>query len=296
MIRSLLALALALSACGPSRRDVPRSDAPAKPNKDGDIVAFLNGEPITRAEVADRLLDLEPRRSVDVYIRWKILEQARARLGIANTPEELAKRADVMIAEYKKLQGEAEFRRQLEAEGYTEEAYRDFVAKNRLFVEKLTLEKMVRYSFLAEGWVETDRMLFADEEDAKAFLASAREKGFGPAVDAIKEARGRTVRRPREVWLRDLAPADLSPETVEKAFGAAEGAILGVERGRGGVSIVLQVKKRVPPSQEKYGALRGRVFEWILAEPPREEELSAWIDLQLKRSRIEYADRGSKGN
>ncbi|MBI2899323.1 MAG: hypothetical protein HYY17_04015 [Planctomycetes bacterium] len=287
----LSALFLAAAACSPPSR---RDDAPAteRPRAGDDrIVAFVDGAPVTWRAVADRAMNLELRRNIDLYVRWKVIEDRRRNLGIENTPEELGRRADAMIAQYKKSQGEEVFRRQLEAEGYTEASYRDFVVKNRLFAEKLTLEKMVRYSYFAEGWVETDRMLFADPEDGKSFLARAKEKGYDKAAEETKEARGRVTRRPREIFLRDLAPADLPPATVERIFSLPVGGLSDLEQGRTGASCIILVRKRQTPRPDPYDSLREPVLQWILEEPLSDAELAAWIDLQVKRSRVEYSDR-----
>ncbi len=299
MNRSGCALFLALAACA-SPRPATRPDpipGEADPKRaDSRIVAFLDGAPITWREVAERVLELERRRSIDLFLRWKILESARERLGIGNTPEDLERRADAMIAQYRKSQGDDLFRKQLEEQGFTEVSYRSFVLQNRLFVEKLTLEKMVRYSYVTEGWVEIDRHLFSDEADAERFVAEAGGKGYDTAADSLKDQKGRVVRRPREIFIRDLPPSDLEPATVERMFQLSSGALGGVERNRSGLFCVYLVRKRSPADSATYESVRQRVFEWILEDPPADSELAGWIDLQLKRSKIEYADRGSQGN
>lgn len=289
-MRTSLALLL-LAACSSPPPRQPESRE-TKPPGDDRIVAMIDGKPVTWREVAERSMDLELKRNIDLYARWKILETRREKLGIRNSPDHLGRRADAMIAQFKQRQGEEVFRRQLQAEGYTEAAYRDFVVRNRLFVEKLTLEKMVRYSYFEEGWIETDRMLFAEEDDAKRFLATAKEKGYDRAVDETKQARGRITRRPREAFLRDLAPSDLAAPTVERLFGLPEGALSDLEKTKSGVTTVILVRKRFPARAGSYDSLEERIFNWILEEPPADAELAAWIDLQVKRSRVEYADRG----
>lgn len=298
MNRLLLALFLVPQACASSQATAPPpiSAEPESRKADAQVVALIDGSPVTWREVAERVMDLERRRSIDLFLRWKILDSRRERLGIVNSPEELERRADAMIAQYRKSQGEEVFRKQLEEQGFTETSYRAFVLKNRLFVEKLTLEKMVRYSYVTEGWVEIDRHLFSHEADAERFAAAAREKGYDAAADAFQEAKGRVVRRPREIFLRDLPPSDLEPAAVERIFPLSSGTVSGVEKNRTGHSCVCLMRKRTPPEPATYESVRQRVFEWILEDPPADAELAGWIDLQLKRSRIEYADRRSQGN
>lgn len=293
---ALLLLTLAAS-CSSSPKPKPEEPAPTS-RKEGDerVVAFLDGQPVTWRQVAERALELEFRRNIDLYVRWKILENRREKLGIENTPQELARRADAMIAEYKKAQGPEVFQKQLELEGFTEKTYRDYVLKNRLFVEKLTLEKMIRFSYFQEGWVETDRFFFAEAPDAEAFLGLVKAKGYDTAAEEFKSPKGRTGRRPREVFLRDLPPPDFDATIVEKLFSMTDGSTTAIERNPQGVYFVVHVRKRVSAQTATYASLQERIFEWILEDPPADAELAGWIDLQLKRSKIEYADRGTQGN
>jgi len=287
---------LVLAGCSASATTVPRELPSPRKSSDSEIIALFNEEPITRSEVLEKLFELERRRSIDTYLRWKVIENTRARLGIVPTSEELERRADALILQYKNSAGEMEFRAQLEAQGFTEASYRASVLKNRLFLEKLMLEEMVRYSYFAEGWIEIDRVLFVDGGDASRFSALAQEKGYDAALAEVQAPKARMSRRPREVFLRDLPPPDLDPNTVGRLFEMEAGATTQVEVGPSGLSNIVHVRKRNPPSSESVDALRARVFEWVLEEPPADAELAGWIDLQLKRSKIEYADRGSQRN
>lgn len=298
MLRVLAVLGLTMGACSPQPRTEPREPERTADGRKGDdrIVAFLNGEPVTWRQVAERALELEFKRNIDLYVRWRILESLREKHGIENPPSDLTRRADAMIAQYMKAQGEEVFHKQLELEGFTEKSYRDYVLKNRLFVEKLTLEKMVRYSYFQEGWIEIDRFSFTEAADAEAFHGLAKAKGYDKAADEYKTSKGRSGRRPREVFLRDLPPTDLDPAILERLFAMSDGTTTGIEQSRQGVHHVIHVRKRVSARTDSYASLKDRIFEWILEDPPADAELAGWIDLQLKRSKIEYADRGTQGN
>src|SRR5262250_2581058 len=120
----LLAAAL-LGACSsaPPKEVLPERDTPltarAKPDE---IVAFYNGEPLSRQVVAEKTLELNLRESVDQYVRWRILEDRKAALKIAHTPDELHRRAAAYLDQARRQMGTQAFQQQLIREGVTEEA------------------------------------------------------------------------------------------------------------------------------------------------------------------------------
>src|SRR2546425_1183860 len=56
---------------------------------DDEVVAFLNGRPITRREVADRALAVDGKNLIDQFIRWRVRGDRVKELGIVNTDDEL---------------------------------------------------------------------------------------------------------------------------------------------------------------------------------------------------------------
>jgi len=299
MIRIAATLCLLLSACSTTTAKTKERRRPAKPESDAKsprIVAFLDGNPITWIEVSEKLIDLDLRRCVDLYLRWKILDTLKARHQVSNTPQELRRRADAFILHYQERNGEEKFRRQLKKSGFTKDSYRDFMASNRLFQEKLILEKLLRFTHMREGWIEIDRMVFVDASDARTFLEAAKKKGFQKAADEVAPNRGRITRRPRESFCRALPPRDLDAKTLDRLFSMARGEMTDVIQSATGFAFVFQVRKKTAPQKGTYRTLQDRIFNWIVEDPPAEQELVAWIGLKLKRSRIEYADRNSKGN
>src|SRR5438067_2164681 len=74
-----------------------------------EIVALINGEPVTWQAVAEKVLELNLKESVDQYVRWRIVEDRKTALGILHTPEELRRRAAAYLAQVKKSLGEERF-------------------------------------------------------------------------------------------------------------------------------------------------------------------------------------------
>ena len=50
------------------------------------------GEPLTWRVVAERMIESDPRTSVETYVRWRVVEDRRKELGIAPTLDELLPR------------------------------------------------------------------------------------------------------------------------------------------------------------------------------------------------------------
>src|SRR5262245_4897055 len=156
MKSGLTALALAAAALGcsasPPREAAVEALPPRAAAPDGgtEIVALVNGEPVTARTVADRMLELDPKAAVDQYVRWKIIEDRRAALGIAHAPGELRRRGEAYVGQLKRQSGEAAFRARLAAEKTTEEAYAAQLAASRFLAQMFTLDKIVRYQSLLE--------------------------------------------------------------------------------------------------------------------------------------------------
>src|SRR5207244_12279435 len=111
----------------------------AKPEE---IVALYNGEPITWQAVAEKMLELNLRESVDQYVRWRLVEDRRISLGIVHRPEELRRRAATYLEQAKEADGAERFRQQLEREGATEEAKRAQLEGSAFLAQVLTLDKI----------------------------------------------------------------------------------------------------------------------------------------------------------
>lgn len=291
---------LLAASCAPSPEalEVPR--APERRDKDDEVVAFHDGRPLSWRAVAEKALDLDLKYAVDQYIRWKILEDRRTSLGIANAPEELRRRAETFVRQTREGLGEARFKEQLDKEGFTEERYARHVQGLPWLDETLALEKIVRYATLREDALEIDRMVFADAGDARKFLDLCREKTYDKAADEFKpEERKKTIARlPRETFPRSRPPSrpEIDPALAERLFKMSPGEWTDVQPGPSGLHYVIQVLKKDEGRNVSYKEARAEILEGILKDPPPPQDCRRWIEGEFNRSKIEYANRNPRGN
>ncbi len=304
-MRPLLLAALLFGAgCAPASAREARLDAlpprPEAPDGGDEIVALLDGKPLTARSVADRMLELDPRHAIDQYVRWKILEDRRAALGVVQSPAELRRRAEVYVGHLKRQEGEAGFRARLAAEGITEEAYRDRLASSRFLNQRLVLEQIVRYHALLEDTLEIDRMAFVEEADARSFLEAARARGFDAAAEELlRDGRSpRYGRIPRELFPRSSPPANpvLDAWVLEALLKLRPGEFTGVETSRSNLYYVARLAGLRPGRKASYGERREEVLESLLRDPPSDADCRAWIDREFAKAKVEYrTDRKDGG-
>ena len=108
---------------------------------DDEIVAFLDGRPLSRREVTDRAMEVDGRGLIDQYVRWKLRRDRLAELGISNTEEELRARARVILDAFRLGEGEEAYRRQLEDAGLTEDEYIRRFSATPEFADQAKLDK-----------------------------------------------------------------------------------------------------------------------------------------------------------
>lgn len=282
---ALLALAAACSSPAPAPPPLP-APAPAR-ERDREIIALYNGEPLYRRDVADKALELDVKHAVDQYVRWRILEDRKAKLGIDHTPEELRRRAETFVRRVRERMEEKAFREQLGREGLTEESYVLRIQASRFLSETLVLEKIVRFQSLSEERVEIDRVVFRVGAEAAAFHRRAREGGFDAALAALGGDPSKGAHH-HETFSRGLPREDLDETTIQALFEARPGDLLDPVVTRLTLWCVIRVAARHAARQVRYQDVKGEILEGILREPPPPEELKRWLDRELSRSRIEY--------
>ncbi len=301
MRSGLLALALGAAAgcSSPPPRETAVEALPMRAearDRGGEIVALVNGEPVTGRAVADRVLELDPKAAVDQYVRWKIIEDRRTALGIAHAPGELRRRAEAYVGQLKRQAGEAGFRARLAAEKTTEEAYARQLSGSRFLDQMFTLDKIVRYQSLLEDTLEIERMVFVEEADARKFADAAKAKGFDPAVEELLKA-GRSPRwgrLPRETFPRTAPPANpvLDAWVVDALLKLKPGGFTGVETSRSNLFYVVRLAAFRPARKASYADAREEVLESVLRDPPSDADYRAWIDREFSRTKVEYRAGG----
>lgn len=295
----LLLAAGILAGCASGRPQPVRApEPPAAPpttERDREIVALFNGEPLTRRMIADTLLELDLKSAVDQYVRWRLVEDRRTALGISHSPDELRRRAEAYARTMRMQKGEEAFRADLARESTTEEAWVARLSGSRFLNEMLTLDKILRYNSLLEDTLEIDRLVFVEEGDAAKFVAAAREKGFEKAAEeAEKPAQGRATaaRFPREVFPKGWPPSDpaLDSWIVDALLALKPGEFTGVEHSRTGYQYVARLRNLRKGRAVSYEEVKGEVFEGILKDPPSPLEYRRWVDRETSKCRIEYGD------
>jgi parvulin-like peptidyl-prolyl cis-trans isomerase-like protein len=291
---------LLLAACssGPPKENLPeRTILPERRAKADEIVALFNGEPVTWQAVAEKVLELNLRESVDQYVRWRIVDDRKKELGISHTAEELRRRAATYLDQVKKQVGEERFRQQLTRDGATEESKRAQLEGSAFLSQILTLDKIVRFAALLEDQLEIDRAYFADEAEARKFREAVESKGFEAAAKELpaerSSARGRLA---REVFPKSAPPADpvLDPWIVAELLKLAPGGITGVEMSRSNLYYVVRLQGIRKAREVVYSQVRDEVLDGILKDPPAQHEYLKWMEREVVRCRIEYSDGASR--
>jgi hypothetical protein len=290
----------ALAACGspPPKENLPeRTSVPEQRARPDEILALFNGEPITWQTVAEKVLELNLRESVDQYVRWRIVEDRRKALGISHTPEELRRRAATYLDQIKRQVGEERFRQQLAREGATEDSKRAQVEGSAFLSQVLTLDKIVRFAAILEDQMEIDRVYFADEAEARRFKDAVDAKGFdGAAKDLPAERTSARGRLGRELFPASAPPADpmLDPWIVAELQKLPPGGVTGVEMSRSNLYYVVRLRGTRKGREVVYSQVRDEVLEGILKDPPAQQEYLRWMEREVVRCRIEYSDGASR--
>lgn len=298
-MRSLLAALLAplpaaLScSSSPPPEPIPSYSAPdPRRAKDDQVVALWNGQPLTWRAVAERAMDAEPRRAVDQYVRWRLVEDRKAALGIAHAPEEILRRAEAVVRETREALGETEFQSLLSRGGFTAESYLAHLRASPEMAETFALEKLVRYEALVEGWVQIDWMVFAREEEARRFAERCAARGFEAAAAEPPEA-GTRAQRLRERFAVGLPPADPALDApIAAALGKMRpGDTTAAQASRTGLFYVIRLMDARPGRALDYETAKAEVLESILSRPPTPQECRNWVEREFRRSKVEYAER-----
>jgi hypothetical protein len=296
-VLGILLAALAACSSSPPKEQLPERTAPPPDQKTRpeEVVAFFNGEPVTWQAVAEKTLELNLKESVDQYVRWRIVEDRRTTLGIVNSPEELRRRAAVYLAQAKASMGEERFRQQLQREKSTEEAKLGQIEKSRFLTQMLTLDKIVRFAELTEDRLEIDRAYFADEAEAKSFHVACGAKGFDEASrELLPERKPTKGRLPKESFARAQPPTDppLDPWIVDELLRLAPGGLTGVETSRSNMYYVIRLRGVRKGRDVVYSQVKDDVLEGLLKEPPAQQDYSRWMEREMGRCKLEYAEGG----
>ncbi len=247
--------------------------------------------------MAEKTLELNLKESVDQYVRWRIVEDRRAALAIAHSPEELRRRAVVYLDQAKKSMGEERYRQQLQRENATDESKIAQVEKSRFLSQMLTLDKIVRYAELIEDRIEIDRAYFTDEAEARRFHQACGAKGFDAASqEQLPERKPGKGRLPKEAFPRAQPPSDppVDPWIVDELLRLPAGGVTGVETSRSDLYYVIRLRGLRKGRDVVYSEVKDELLEGILKEPPAQQDYARWMEREMARCKVEYADGAAK--
>jgi len=275
-------------------RSAPLTDRRANPDE---IVAFYNGEPLSWQAVAEKTLELNLKESVDQYVRWRILEDRKAALGIVHSPQELHRRAVAYLDQARRQLGTAGFQQQLDREGVTEDAKLAQVEKSVFLSQLLSFDKIVRFSELVEDRYEIDRAYFADEAEARTFQERCGTKGFDEAAqELLPERKPNRGRLPRESFATSRPPQSpvLDAWIVEELGRLSTGAVTGVEASRSNFYYVIRLRGFRKGRDVVYSQVKDEVSESVLKDPPAPQDYARWMERERGRCKVDYADGASR--
>ncbi|MDP6959614.1 MAG: hypothetical protein QF645_12490 [Planctomycetota bacterium] len=218
---------------------------------------------------------------IDIYLRWRVLEEAIQELSIQSPPMELQQRAVQIVQEEKELLGKKAFFAKLENSHRTEKEYVTKLAQSPFLKETLLREKVLRYNAVRRGWVEYDQWLFSSKKEAEQFLSTRKDPKTPPI---------------RSILYRNMMPTGLSKPTIDLLFSTPQGEKTLSLKGPNGTYRVLKVHEKGQARPVPWAEVKKEVFSWILRNPPSRAEFLNWIEDQLKRSEIEYAHRSAERN
>ncbi|HZE98727.1 MAG TPA: hypothetical protein VE981_16990, partial [Planctomycetota bacterium] len=230
-------------------------------------------------------------------VRWRLVEDRRTAMGIVHAPDELHRRAAAYLDVAKRRMGPNTFQQQLEREGTTEGAKLAQVEKSPFLSQLLTLDKIVRYSEILEDRLEIDRAYFAEEADAKKFLEAAKAKGFDEASqEQLPERKPTKGRLPRESFSKSRPPLEpvLDAWILEELLRLAPEGMTDVETSRSNLYYVIRLRGFRKGRDVVYSQVKDEVVESILREPPTPQDYSRWMEREMARCRVEYADSGAR--
>ena len=276
---SILLLGLALGCSSPPEQ--PPTLPVQNQSKNNPVVAFYKGQPITWNEVSKKALQIDRKRTLDIYLRWRVLKDAIQALSIQTTPLELAQRASQIALQEKDQLGTNNFFAKLKQLKLSEKEYVAKLAQSPLLKETFVREQVLRYDAIQRGWVEYDQWRFTSKKEAEQFRAT-----------------GKTPKSPplRLILYGNMRPTGLSKPAIDLLFSTPEGEKTLPLQGPDGTYRIMGIHKKSQARPVPWAEVKREVFSWILQNPPSRAEFLNWIDDQLKRSKIEYAHRSTERN
>ena len=263
--------------------------------KADDVVAVVNGQELSRNELADLLVGMYGREGVDRLIRRTLIKQEAKRLNIKVNEDEIAERKELIVKgetqrQMKKngLKDEEDLNRELEKAGATIEQYQKGIIKK---YESVIGE--VGTMLLAEKIIKKT-INITDEE-----LNEAYEEQFGEKIVA-RQIVLRMMRDAEKILKRIKTGADFEAlakkESIDRASASRGGrmrpfgphGILGkatAKLKKGEISEIiktdsgyhiLKINNRIPRSMKKFSEVKDDLVKFVTARKIQ-NRISPWL-------------------
>lgn len=245
----------------------------AAPSGDGSVLATVNGQPITREELVQRLLNYYGKSSLEAMINRMVVTQEAKRLGVTVSEAEI----DTRLGLVKNQLGGAEgYSHWLTESGLTEAQHREQVRATML-TEKI-VEKTDPIKDAELEQVVLRIILLPKESDARSVQAILKNGG-----DFIQLARERSADR------QTGEQGGLMPPVMRAEFPDIWKAIAGLKPGQTTSPVkladgyaILKLEQRIPASQQneqEKERSRARLMS---------VKLNEWLENARKHAKISY--------
>jgi parvulin-like peptidyl-prolyl isomerase len=290
-------------ACGPSRA------WSAEP----EVVARVNGEPVTRAEVQRLLADPQTRRqleqelgvpepersavehlAVQRLITYRLILQEASRRGITVTQQDLSRATAALRRRFKDLQ---KFGAWLQAQGLDDKALQETI-RAQILTNRVRAALVQGVDLTAEqvqGYYEAYKEELKTDEEFRLRIVAVQEKAVAEEIVAAVQRGEDFDRLVRERSLEDrVTPgADMSwvsAQTLPPALREAVSTLKAGETGgpvpSGTEFLLVRVEERRPAHQMSLAEAQPQIKRRLLAEKQR-KAVQAWLAEQEKQAKIE---------
>ncbi len=263
--------------------------------KADDVVAVVNGQELSRHELADLLVGMYGREGVDRLIRRTLIKQEAKRLNIKANEDEIAERKELIVKgetqrQMKKngLKDEEDLNRELEKAGATIEQYQKSIIKKyesaigevgtMLLAEKI-IKKTINITDeeLNEAYEEqfgekivARQIVLRMKRDAEKMLKRIKTGADFGAL-AKKESIDRTSAS-RGGRMRPFGPHGILGKAAAKL---KKGEISEIVKTDSGYHI-LKIDNRIPRSMKKFSEVKDDLVKFVTARKIQ-NRISPWL-------------------
>jgi foldase protein PrsA len=263
--------------------------------KADDVVAVVNGQELSRNELADLLVGMYGREGVDRLIRRTLIKQEAERLNIKVNEDEIAERKELIVKgetqrQMKKngLKDEEDLNRELEKAGATIEQYQKSIIKKyesaigevgtMLLAEKI-IKKTINITDeeLNEAYEEqfgekivARQIVLRMKRDAEKMLKRIKTGADFGAL-AKKESIDRTSAS-RGGRMRPFGPHGILGKAAAKL---KKGEISEIVKTDSGYHI-LKIDNRIPRSMKKFSEVKDDLVKFVTARKIQ-NRISPWL-------------------